>query len=318
MPAIEGYPFYSASPTITAAAAFTLGGTVPAVHAETVTDEVLGLSEGVPGQVFRLDRGPVVSDGDAVRGRGGRPAPAGSGGRRSTSFAGCDAESQVFRIDRATGEVHFGPAVREPDGTLRYYGAVPPKGAPLRVPAYRVGGGPTGQRVGRRDPGAALDGPAASTGSCNRRAAIGGVAAETVDEARLRGPLALRTRDRAVTAEDYEQLARAAAPQVARVRTVPARSDDEAGGVRVLVVPAASADAEGRLRFEDLVPTPETLEAVAAHLDERRTVGARVSRRAAVLPGRHRRRDARRPRRGRRPRSCSATRCSPSTATTAR
>ena len=79
----------------------------------------------------------------------------------------------------------------------------------------------------------------------NRRAAIGGVDGETLEEAKMRGPLVLRTRDRAVTAEDFEQLAREAAPQVARVRPVPARSDDEAGGVRVLVVPAASADDEG-------------------------------------------------------------------------
>jgi len=272
--AIEGYPFYSASPTITAAAAFTLGGTVQAVHAETVTEEVLGLSEGVPGQVFRLARGPVVSDGEPIE----VEVAGGSGWERwqeVESFAGCDTDSQAFRIDRATGDVNFGPAVREPDGTLRYYGAVPPKGAPMRVAVYRVGGGPAGNvsagaiRVLRSTV------PQVDR-VVNRRAAIGGVAPETVDEAKLRGPLALRTRDRAVTAEDYDQLARAAAPQVARVRTVSARSADEADGVRVLVVPAASADAEGRLRFEDLVPTPETLEAVATHIEERRTVGARV------------------------------------------
>jgi predicted phage baseplate assembly protein len=275
VPAVEGFPFYSASPTITAASAFTIGGTVAAVHAERVSGEVIGLSEGVPGQVFRLARGPVVSSGEAFE----VEVAAGSGWRtwhEVDSFAGCDADSEVCRVDRATGDVTFGPAVREPDGSLRHYGAVPPKGAPLRVTQYRVGGGPSGNvsagaiRVLRTTvPGVDR--------VVNRRAAIGGVASESVDEARLRGPLALRTRDRAVTAEDYEQLARAAAPQVARVRTVPASTDDEAGGVRVLVVPAASADADGRLRFEDLVPTPETLEAVAAHIDERRTVGARVS-----------------------------------------
>ena len=274
VPSAEGFPFYSATPTITAAAAFTLGGTVQAMHAETVAAEVLGLSEGVPGQVFRLGRGPIVSDGESIE----VEVAAGSGWERwqeVDSFAGCDGQSQVFRIDRATGDIHFGPAVREPDGTLRYYGAVPPKGAPMRVPVYRVGGGPTGNvsagtiRV-LRSPVPQVD------RVVNRRAAIGGVAPETVDEAKLRGPLALRTRDRAVTAEDYDQLARGAAPQVARVRTVSARGDDEVGGVRVLVVPAASADAEGRLRFEDLVPTPETLEAVATHIEERRTVGARV------------------------------------------
>jgi predicted phage baseplate assembly protein len=274
VPAVEGFPFYSATPTITAASAFTLGGTVRAAHAETVVDEVLGLSEGVPGQVFRLARWPVVSDGSPLE----VEVAAGSGWQRwreIDSFAGCGDDDTVFRVDRATGDVQFGPAVREPDGALRHYGAVPPKGVPLRVPTYRVGGGPSGNvsagtiRVLRSTvPG--VDRVE------NRRAAIGGVAPETVEEAKLRGPLALRTRDRAVTAEDYDQLARAAAPQVARVRTVPAGGDDEAGGVKVLLVPAASADTEGRLRFEDLVPTPQTLKAVAEHIDERRTVGARV------------------------------------------
>jgi predicted phage baseplate assembly protein len=41
-------------------------------------------------------------------------------------------------------------------------------------------------------------------------------------------------------------------------------------------VPAAPVDAEARLRFEDLVPTTETLQAVTSFIDTRRTVGARV------------------------------------------
>ncbi len=274
VPAVDGYPFYSASPTITAAAAFTLGGTVRAVHAETVADEVIGLSEGVPGQVFRLARGPVVSDGVPLE----VEVAAGSGWERwqeVDSFADQDAEDTVFRIDRATGDLQFGPAVREPDGSLRYFGAVPAKGAPLRVPRYRVGGGPVGNVSAATIRVLRTTVPGVDRVE-NRRAAIGGVAAETVEEAKVRGPLALRTRDRAVTAEDYDQLARAAAPQLARVRTVPADSESAAGGVRVLVVPAAPADAEGRLRFEDLQPTDDTLRTVSDHIDERRTVGARV------------------------------------------
>ncbi len=274
VPAAEGYPFYSASPTLTGASAFTVGGTAEAVHAEAIEDEVLGLSEGVPGQVFRLAHGPVVSDGEPFE----IQVAAGSGWERwleVDSFAGCASGDTVFRVDRATGDVHFGPAVREPDGSLRGYGAVPPKGAPLRVPRYRVGGGPDGNVSARTVKVLRSTVPGIDRVE-NRRAAIGGVAPETVDEARLRGPLALRTRDRAVTAEDYDQLARAAAPQVARVRTVSADGIDEAGGVRVLLVPAAPADGAGRLRFEDLVPTEETLQAVRDYLDERRTVGARV------------------------------------------
>ncbi|MFC5730662.1 MULTISPECIES: putative baseplate assembly protein [Nocardioides] len=270
----EGYPFYSASPTITELSAYTIGGTVTATHAETLTDEVLGLSEGVPGQVFQLTRGPLVADGDPFV----VEVAAGSGWDRWEevgSFADAAPDDQVVRVVRATGEVQFGPAVREAAGTMRQYGAVPPKGAPMRVPSYRIGGGPAGNVAAGAIKVLRTTVPGVDRVQ-NRRAAVGGVAPETVDEAKLRGPLALRTRDRAVTCEDYEQLAKAAAPQIARVKAVPAGSAGEENGVRVLLVPAAPVDAEARLRFEDLVPTTETLQAVTSFIDTRRTVGARV------------------------------------------
>lgn len=273
--AVEGYPFYSASPTIKSASAFTIGGTVPGVHAETVLDEILGLSEGVAGQTFPLEQGPVVG--------GGPPfvveVAGGAGWQTWTevdTFAGCDDEDRVFRLDRSGGEVHFGPAVREPDGSFTVYGAVPSKGVPIRVPRYRTGGGPRGNVAARAISVLRNTIPLVSRVE-NRRAATGGVAAETVDQAKVRGPLALRTRDRAVTVEDYEQLARRAAPGISRVRCVPASGPGDAGTVRVLVVPSAAIDDRGRLRFEDLVPSPDMLESVNDYIEPRRTVGARVA-----------------------------------------
>jgi predicted phage baseplate assembly protein len=118
--------------------------------------------------------------------------------------------------------VHFPPAVREADGSLRGFGAVPPKGAPLRVPEYLTGGGPAGNVAARTITVLRTTVPFVDRVE-NRRAAHGGVDGETIEEAKERGPLALRTRDRAVTAEDYEQLARRAAPGIARVRCVPGR-----------------------------------------------------------------------------------------------
>ncbi|WP_122823597.1 putative baseplate assembly protein [Georgenia faecalis] len=270
----EGYPTYSASPTISAASAFTIGGTVPATHSETVLDEVVGLSEGVPGQVFVLQRVPVVAGGppfvvDVAGGAGWEPWT------EVDSFAGSGPEDHVVRLDRTRGEIHFPPAVRQPDGTLRHYGAVPPKGAPLRVPVYRTGGGVDGN-VAAGAVSVLRTSVATVDRVENRRPALGGVAGETVAEARERGPLALRTRDRAITAEDYEQLARRAAPGITRVRCVPASAPEDAGGVRLLVVPAAVPDEDAQLRFEDLIPSPISLAAIAEYLDERRPVGARV------------------------------------------
>ena len=44
---VEGQPAYSASPSITGLAAITIGGTVDAVNAELVSDEEVGISEGI-------------------------------------------------------------------------------------------------------------------------------------------------------------------------------------------------------------------------------------------------------------------------------
>ncbi len=110
----------------------------------------------------------------------------------------------------------------------------------------------------------------------NRRPGGGGVDGEDLEAAKIRGPMTLRTRDRAVTAEDYEQIGLEAAPEVARVRCARAGEGAEAGAVRVLVVPSAVEDEPGRLRFEQLVPSDETLARIAAYLDERRVIGARV------------------------------------------
>ena len=86
-----------------------------------------------------------------------------------------------------------------------------------------------------------------------------------------------------VTARDFEQLAREATPQVARVRCLPVDAEGRAGtdadaaaGVRVLVVPAVSADDDGRFTFDQLVPPELMMSTVRDYLDERRMVGARV------------------------------------------
>lgn len=267
-----GYPFYSASPTVRSLSAFTIGSTVPAVHAQTVRGEVLGQADGVPGQTFLVAQHPVLADGVALT-----LDVAGADGWETweevASFAGTGPQDRVFAVDRAMGQVQLPPAVREADGSLLAYGAVPAAGATVRLPAYRTGGGPAGNVAAHAVTVLRRSVPYVDRVD-NRRPALGGVAGETVEEARRRGPVALRTRDRAVTAEDYEQLARDAAPNLARVRCVPAGT--EADGVRVLVVPGAAPDDRGRLRFEDLRPAPEALDAVAARLEECRTVGARV------------------------------------------
>jgi predicted phage baseplate assembly protein len=269
----EGQPGYTSSPRILGLEACTVGGTVEAVHAEKVTGEVVGVSEGVPADRFPLQRRPVVpGDERRVLDVGGDDGW--EQWEEVSTFAASGADSRHFAIDPVAGEVVFGPAVREPDGTLRHYGAVPAKGSVLRLAEYRTGGGHRGNVARGTLTVLRSSIPYVATVE-NAEPARGGVDGETVEEAKVRGPLALRTGDRAVTAEDYERLSREAAPEVPRARCVPADGAGDPGAVRLLVVPAATAIG-GRIRFEQLVPSEESVERIARHLDTRRVLGARV------------------------------------------
>ena len=107
-----GQPAYSQSPKITRLAAFTIGGTVEAMHAEVIEGEVLGLAEGIPGERFPLKRRPVVAE------EGFRVLEvAGDEGweewNEVPNFAESAPADHHFQVDAATGEVLLGPAVRE-------------------------------------------------------------------------------------------------------------------------------------------------------------------------------------------------------------
>ncbi|MEV6342351.1 putative baseplate assembly protein [Actinoplanes sp. NPDC051851] len=269
-----GQPFYVQPPTVRAVSAATIGGTVSAMHAETIADELLGESEGVPGQRLVVARPPIVADDEPLV----VETSDGDVWVRWTevdSFSGSEPRDRHVTVDRTAGEIGFGPAVRQADGTLRQYGAVPTVGAKIRIRRYRTGGGRQGN-VARRALSVLRSSIPYVSVVENRGPALGGVDGETVNEARLRGPVQLRAQDRAVTAADYELLARQAAPAAARVRCLPAGDGSDAGGVRLLVVPAAVPDETGRIPFEDLVPSDAMLAAIAADLDARRPVGARL------------------------------------------
>ncbi|MFJ2155522.1 MULTISPECIES: putative baseplate assembly protein [unclassified Streptomyces] len=269
-------PFYTTSPTVRSAEAFTIGGTTTVVHADTVYDEALGESTGLPGQRLRLSHTPVV--GDAV------PLLLQTAERDGWTdwqvvphFAASGPDDRHITLDAATGELAFGPAVREPDGTLRQYGMVAPKGAVIRARRYRTGGGRAGN-VARGAVQILRSSIPYVSEVVNREAARGGVDGETVQEAKTRAPITLRAQERAVTLRDYEELSRRAAPETARITCL--EGDEEEHGayaVRVLVVPQAVPDPGGRLRFEQLVPGDALLDRITRHLDERRLIGTRLA-----------------------------------------
>src|SRR5262249_6095305 len=168
-----------------------------------------------------------------------------------TDFAQSNGQDRHFRLDPVAGEVEFGPAVRQADGGLRQYGGIPPKGAAVRIAAYLVGGGSRGNIARGQLPGLQTSVPYVARGE-NRVAASGGVEGETVENAKLRGPLELRAGGRAVTAQDFEELARTAAPDAVRVRCVAASEERGSLAVRLLVVPDVTPDAVGGLPADAL------------------------------------------------------------------
>jgi predicted phage baseplate assembly protein len=280
----EWQPAYSSSPRIHALTAWTSGGTVEAINADIVTDEIVGLSEAVPGQRFVLQHRPVVP----IEGGYTVDVSALAGWEewvQVETFALSGPDDQHFMLEEVTGEIVFGPAVREPDGTPRYFGKVPEKGAAIRVREYRTGGG----RLGNVATGTISELHTQIPfigGVSNRRGALGGGDGEDIENAKLRGPIMLRTRHRAVTREDYERLAEQSTSQVARARCVPAGTEDvDRGAVRVLIVPQVEDGPNGSLDFGQLLPPDDVLTTVTDYLDERRIVGTRVAvESAAYIP----------------------------------
>jgi predicted phage baseplate assembly protein len=273
-PAEPGQPAYTMTPVVDALSAATVGGTMPAVHADIIQNETLGVTEGVAGQRFTVSRTPVLAAGVPVE----LDVSSDTGWQswtRVDSFGDSGPDDRHFTLDGATGTISFGPAVRLEDGGLRQYGAVPAVDSVVRVRRYCVGGGARGN-VG---PGAirTLKSSIPYVGAVeNLRRAQHGADGETIEQAKVRGPILLRSRSRAVTVEDFETISCEAAPEVTRVRCLPAGAEGvEPGSVKVLVVPVATA-VDGRLKLGDLVPSEDTLRRVAERLDEVRLIGTRV------------------------------------------
>ncbi len=106
-------------------------------------------------------------------------------------------------------------------------------------------------------------------GVANHQEAAGWAAAERLSDTLARGPATLKHRDRAVTIEDFDALAREASSQVALVRTLPISNplgQRELGAVTVLIVPH-SAEREPQ-------PSPELLDQVRTYLAQRMAVTA--------------------------------------------
>lgn len=271
---------YKVSPTIQQFRAEARGGTVRARHAVSVRDEMLGVSDGVPGQAFKLLHTPILTL-DPARDYLVVQPPVGPLQRwqEVSDFADSGPNDPHFVLDKLDGTLTLGPSLLQPDGTLYSFGAAPEKESVLSFSHYQHGGGVEGN-VAQQTLTVLKSSIPYVAHVTNRAPAVGGRDEQSLEDAKLRAPQMLRTRTRAVTADDYEYLASqiegvARACCLAPGAQPGPRENPRPGQVVVVVLPQFD-NPQGRIAPEQLVTSAELRSAVLAHLETRRPLGISV------------------------------------------
>jgi predicted phage baseplate assembly protein len=281
-----GQPAYLLSPKVLNFSARSIGGTTVVSHSQIIKNEDLGRSSGEPGQKFALQNTPVLSLNQAAgeiilvdsleEGKVPEvwtPVP---------DFADSKPTDKHFVCDYITGEITFGPALRNPSGVEEQWGAIPPYNYMITIASYRTGGGLDGN-VGANSITVLKSSVPYVASVNNRRPITGGTTAESLEHALVRGPRTLRARNRAVTAEDFEVLTREATSGVARVKCLtpgpldqPSPEDRvEPGTVVLMVIPEVDSELR-EIRPEHLSLSAGMKLDILDYLDERRLLTTQV------------------------------------------
>ena len=252
--------------------------TVEAVSQRTISNEVLGSSDGTPNQEFSLLHMPVINTPELWVAENEMPS------QESVRQLGADAiytesTSEKQRIwirwqavdgfyestpfdrhfvcDSVAGKIRFG------DGR---HGHIPCEGkSNIRINRYCVGGG-SESNVGVNTITVLKKSVPFISKVWNPVPAEGGADAENVAEAQMRAPHLFKHRFRAVTNDDFEWLSKEASNQVARAKCLPAHR--QPGEVTVVVVPKVQN--MGTQLSDRIEVSHELLKRVHAYLDERR------------------------------------------------
>ncbi len=283
---------------VTAASAMVRSGVpaeVEAYQCDWVQGELAGVGTNLPAQAVVARRPPIVAptgDGlDLVVGVEADPtelidrAPAWEWEgrpyrlwREVNDFSDVEPDDYVYLADRFTGKITFAPGVQRTEGEAlserKNLARVPPTGRRIRL-WYRRGGGADGNVQAKSL--TTLKDPIPGVQVTNPGPATGGRAAESVENALIRGPLELHASRLAVTASDFERVA--VAGGVARARAYSKRQlwvHAAPGTVEVRVVPDVPAARRGAgLTVSQLqeYQSERVRVAIARALDERRPLG---------------------------------------------
>ena len=239
--------------------------TVAVEQAETIRDEVLGGSDGSRNQSFKLANKPILKGTLALEIQQSDDGP--DLWSEVDEFFGSGPTDLHYVLNRSTGDVFTGDGING-DIPVAY---IKNAGANVVARIYRFGGGMRG------NVGAGLISTLVTTVPGidpsevrNLLDAYSGRDEETLDEAKKRAPGSLRSRCRAVTADDFEYLAKEAA-NIRRAKTLPLFHPDfpntkVPGAVSVIVVPDAD------VKVARPMPSEGTLRTVCEYLNARRLV----------------------------------------------
>lgn len=215
-----------------------LTNTIWASQNTTLQNEILGSSNGNPNQIFRTVQSPILPDQqlevqeqtippteeqqeieklegtDAItidRDEKGEVENVWVRWHEVADFYGSGRRDRHYKINRLTGEIQFG------DGQ---YGLIPPQGRNnIRMTRYKTDGGAKGNK-----PAATINQLKTTIPYIDRvtnlEAAGGGSDREPIDRVKERGQKFIRHRNRAVTVQDFEDLAYEASPDIARVKAI--------------------------------------------------------------------------------------------------
>ena len=129
---------YRSSPQLRSVSSQAIGGTVIASNVTRVVAEMLGISDGKPGQVMTLPESPMLPLGSGETVEVEREDDTGwEEWQQVSEFSQVGPEDKVFMSDPVAGEILFGPAIRSPNGEDTRYGATPPRGSHVRLSSYR-------------------------------------------------------------------------------------------------------------------------------------------------------------------------------------